>query len=280
MMAQNSAPHAELAIRSCIELVDRFVVVDGGSTDGTSDLAASLGAEVVSSPWPGDFGAQRQVLVDYVSRSLGSETVWMLIIDSDEILTGHLDRSDLENWERQGIDSVWVQRKWIVRHRGRLRYIASSPHSPDWANRLIRLAPHIRFKGVIHDHPQGLQKDFYAGAEKICLLHLDLLLNGAVQRRDKVQRYRAADPIGGLPWYNLYEDYGYWLSDLNEVEARWRPQMAAMAQTDSNDSLALQRLRYWMTPNGFYQHLARPHASRIKSGLRDMTGRLWRRSEP
>ena len=52
-MAQNSLPHAELAIRSCMELVDRFVLVDGGSTDGTGDLAASIGAEVVSSPWPG-----------------------------------------------------------------------------------------------------------------------------------------------------------------------------------------------------------------------------------
>ena len=203
----------------------------------------------------------------------------MLIIDSDEILTGHLDRSDLENWERQHIDSVWVQRKWIVRHRGRLRYIASSPHSPDWANRLIHVTPHIRFKGAVHDHAHGLRKDFHAPVEKICLLHLYLLLNAAADRKDKVQRYRAADSMGGLPWYYLYEKYGYWLSDLNEVESRWRSQMAAMAQTDSNDSLAFQRVRYWMAPRGFYQHLARPHGSRLKSAIRDQTGRLWRRSE-
>src|SRR5205085_942951 len=153
---------------------------------------------------------------------------------------------------QQGIDNVWFQRKWIVRHSGRLMYIASAPHSPDWANRLIRFAPHVQFKGEVHDRPVGVNRPAYASVDKLCFLHLDLLLNSRISREGKMKMYEAANPGSAYPWYELYEDYGYRLAKLGSAEARWLPDIAKIAVTDSTHSLALQRVKYWVTPRGFF----------------------------
>lgn len=60
-----------------LEFCDEVVVVDGGSTDRTRELAAAAGAVVVENPWPG-FAAQRNVALDHVSSD------WVLEIDADE----------------------------------------------------------------------------------------------------------------------------------------------------------------------------------------------------
>ncbi|MDP3136606.1 MAG: glycosyltransferase family 2 protein [Burkholderiaceae bacterium] len=74
-------------LRSCLESVafaDQVVVVDGGSTDDTADIARGLGAEVTLAPeWPG-FGPQK-------NRALAlARCDWVLSIDADERLTPEL----------------------------------------------------------------------------------------------------------------------------------------------------------------------------------------------
>lgn len=59
---------------------DEVVVVDSGSTDGTRELAARLGARVVvNAPFPG-FAAQRQFAVEQAKHD------WVLCLDADERL--------------------------------------------------------------------------------------------------------------------------------------------------------------------------------------------------
>lgn len=74
-------------VADCLESVDfasEFIVVDSGSTDGTVDIAQSLGAHVVQTQdWPG-FGAQK-------GRALAQATQpWVLSIDADERVTPQL----------------------------------------------------------------------------------------------------------------------------------------------------------------------------------------------
>lgn len=70
-------PHCLESVRT---LVDECVVVDTGSTDGTPDLARSLGARVFLHPWAGDFAAAR-------NASLAAATGdWILVLDADEAL--------------------------------------------------------------------------------------------------------------------------------------------------------------------------------------------------
>lgn len=67
-----------------VMFADQIVVVDSGSTDGTVQIAKSLGAEVlVSADWPG-FGVQK-------NRALAlARSEWVLSLDADERLTPEL----------------------------------------------------------------------------------------------------------------------------------------------------------------------------------------------
>lgn len=87
------APHPQIAatlivrdearcIGRCLDSlrpwVDRMIVVDTGSNDGTPALATACGAEVHHLAWPDDFSAARNHALDL------SDADWNLILDADE----------------------------------------------------------------------------------------------------------------------------------------------------------------------------------------------------
>ena len=79
-----------LHIARCLENVNQIArkvfVVDCFSSDGTQDIARSLGAEVVEHKWPGNQAAQFNWALD----NLPIETEWILPLAADEYLTNEL----------------------------------------------------------------------------------------------------------------------------------------------------------------------------------------------
>jgi glycosyltransferase involved in cell wall biosynthesis len=80
IIALNEADRIGTAIDSCRPAAQEVVVVDSGSTDGTTDIAASLGARVIHQPWLGYVG-QKQVALEAASGD------WVLNLDADEALS-------------------------------------------------------------------------------------------------------------------------------------------------------------------------------------------------
>jgi glycosyltransferase involved in cell wall biosynthesis len=73
-------------IGRCLEAlapyVDEIVVADTGSSDGTADIARSLGATVVEVPWRDDFAEARN------AGAVACAHDWVLSVDADEVPQG------------------------------------------------------------------------------------------------------------------------------------------------------------------------------------------------
>lgn len=67
-----------------LRCADEVVVVDSGSSDGTRQIAARLGARVVEEPWRG-YAAQKNFAASRASND------WILSIDADEALSEELE---------------------------------------------------------------------------------------------------------------------------------------------------------------------------------------------
>lgn len=83
IIAKDEADRIGYAIRSVRSWVDEVIVVDSGSTDGTQELAQSLGAAVIENAWPG-YGPQKRFGEDRCRNT------WLLNIDADEEVTPEL----------------------------------------------------------------------------------------------------------------------------------------------------------------------------------------------
>lgn len=81
----NEESNIQAALES-VAWADEVVVVDAESTDRTMEIAASLGAKVITNAWPG-FGLQKQFAVEQASHE------WIFSLDSDERVSEELTRS-------------------------------------------------------------------------------------------------------------------------------------------------------------------------------------------
>ncbi|RYG25551.1 glycosyltransferase [bacterium] len=125
LIVLNEASRLREALDSVREVADEIVVVDTGSTDGTPEFAASLGAQVYSFEWVDDFAAARNFAF---AQARGE---WILSIDADERLE---DPSSLPPLEGDAF---------------RVRIVDDGVES--WRTRLFRRAAAPPMVGRIHE---------------------------------------------------------------------------------------------------------------------------------
>ncbi|SEL45610.1 Glycosyl transferase family 2 [Roseateles sp. YR242] len=80
VIAKNEAAHIQRLLNSVRPFVDDMLVLDTGSTDATSVLAAQAGARVAHLPWPDDFSVARNAALDLAAAD------WHIVLDADEWL--------------------------------------------------------------------------------------------------------------------------------------------------------------------------------------------------
>ena len=94
-------------IRDCINTVlwaDEIIVIDSNSTDGTCEIAESLGAKVIHIPFNG-FGELRNKALSNCTKD------WILSIDSDERCTEKVRDEILSLIETTSLDIFKIPRK-------------------------------------------------------------------------------------------------------------------------------------------------------------------------
>jgi glycosyltransferase involved in cell wall biosynthesis len=129
------------ALRS-VAFCDEVVVVDGGSTDHTRDIALAAGARLVeSTPWPG-FVAQRNVAVEAARHD------WVLAVDADERVTPPL-RAEIESLRARGFDAAGYRIPRVAFYLG--RWIRGTDWYPDAQLRLFDRTRGRWSGGLIHE---------------------------------------------------------------------------------------------------------------------------------
>ena len=103
IIAYNEADKIRDCIRSVL-WVDEIIVADSNSTDGTTEIAESMGAKVIHIPFNG-YGDLRNKAITYCSKD------WILSIDSDERCTELVRDEILSLMESSSIDIFKIPRK-------------------------------------------------------------------------------------------------------------------------------------------------------------------------
>jgi hypothetical protein len=83
LIVRDEATHLPACLASLAGLADEIHVYDTGSTDGTAELAESLGARVTRGRWTEDFAAARN------AAQQGWTADWVLSLDADHRALGH-----------------------------------------------------------------------------------------------------------------------------------------------------------------------------------------------
>ncbi len=125
----------EKNIRECLEsvkdLAEEVVVVDGGSTDKTVEIARNYGAKVILTDNPAIFHINKQKAIDACTGD------WILQLDADERVSPELAEEiklTIEQSNNLTINGFWLPRKnWFLG-----RFLTKGGQYPDYTLRLYR----------------------------------------------------------------------------------------------------------------------------------------------
>ncbi len=192
MMVQNAETTLAIALESLENIYDELIIVDGGSTDSTCEIASNYKAKIIHSAWSGNHAQQRNVYLSSV------KTDWVFVLDSDEFInqtTKDFFRFIKDSNDELDTDNFWIPRKWISTFN-KHHYISSKPHYPDFQRRLFKYNKNLFYTGLIHESLQNLNHQGICLTE-LSIYHLDFFINNEEKRRAKVRRYSQIDPRNG-----------------------------------------------------------------------------------
>lgn len=123
---EKNLPDCLLSVK---DLADEIVVVDGGSSDKTVDVARSFGAEVTVTDNPPIFHVNKQKAIDKATKD------WVLQLDADERVSPEsCEEIRKAIGSKDSKDGYWIPRKNLFLGR----YLMKGGQYPDYTLRLYR----------------------------------------------------------------------------------------------------------------------------------------------
>lgn len=139
LVVQNEQENLSRVLQSVHGVADEIVVVDGGSTDRTQEIAREFGARVYSRAFTNHADQKN------FAASLASQN-WIFLLDADEELSEEL-RESVRKWKQRPPQFDVYDMPRLTWYLG--AWIHHSRWYPDWQRRIYR-RDQASFSGVIH----------------------------------------------------------------------------------------------------------------------------------
>lgn len=147
MLTKNESLNLPFSLPSVTPWAKNVFVVDSESTDGTQQLAESLGAKVVTRPWLG-YAAQKNWALD----TLPLEAPWTLILDADEVILPELRDEMLAIAKRDPADvpeAGYHLNRYFIFLGKRIRHCG---YYPSWNLRFFKHGTARYEDRAVHEH--------------------------------------------------------------------------------------------------------------------------------
>lgn len=139
LVAQNEQENLPRCLSSVRDIADEIVVVDGGSTDRTQEIAREFGAKVFSRNFT-NHADQKNFAASLASYE------WIFLLDADEELSDELKRS-VRQWKDEPPQFDVYEMPRLTWYLG--AWIRHSRWYPDWQRRIYSREK-ASFSGAIH----------------------------------------------------------------------------------------------------------------------------------
>jgi glycosyltransferase involved in cell wall biosynthesis len=139
LVVQNEQENLPRVLQSVKGIADEIVVVDGGSTDRTQEIAREYGAQVFFRTFTNHADQKNY------AASLASQD-WIFLLDADEELSEEL-KASVRRWKERTPQFDVYEMPRLTRYLG--AWIHHSRWYPDWQRRIYR-RDKAGFSGVIH----------------------------------------------------------------------------------------------------------------------------------
>ena len=157
LIAQNEQENLPRVLRSIHGIADEIIVVDGGSTDRTREIALEYGAKVFDRTFTNHADQKNY------AASLASQD-WIFLLDADEELSEELKES-VRKWKADEPQFAVYEMPRLTWYLG--AWIRHSRWYPDWQRRIYH-RDKASFAGAIHS---ALRYDGKIGCLRGNLLH-------------------------------------------------------------------------------------------------------------
>ncbi len=184
----------KLNLPKCLDaltMMERTVVIDSNSTDGTQEIALSAGAELIQFSYKGGYPKKRQWALD----TLEIRTPWVMLLDADEVITLDL-ASEIESLifagGTKGADAYLIEKGFHFMGK-EMKYGGFS-----FAAVMLFKRGSAKFEELIEDVAVGLDME----------IHERLIVTGSVSRlKNSVVHHDFKDLEAYIDRHNKYSTW-------------------------------------------------------------------------
>lgn len=181
-ITKNEEQNLARSLNSLKGQVDELIVVDTGSNDRTVSIARQYGAKVFPFKWQDDFSAPRNFAIDKAGGD------WIIFLDADEFFAQpSMVRKSIEKLLQEYPDKEAIMIP-CCNIDGEGIHEGEKEIGRDFALRIFRNCPNLRYHGIIHENIRQLDgriPNFYQAGKELLIMHTGYARKSIARKKNR-----------------------------------------------------------------------------------------------